>query len=111
MRPFFHKKTQPTQDKRAEKYRRGQRELERVAQFSRGRTVALAILGLFGGFMGANREVAAWMRTANTGLPIWIVKAARAKSIEAAEAKRARKRARNIMWWMNDSGWQRECQR
>ena len=103
MRPYFFKRPTVTEDQRAVRYQAKQRELADLPRLGRGRSVVLGILGLFGGLFGANREVAAWLRTQDTGLPISIVKVARDKAIEAAKEKRERRRARNVRWWAKDT--------
>jgi len=109
MRPYFFKRPAVSEGKRAEDFREMQRQLEaaRPVRMGVGRAFLLGALGILGGFFGANREVAAWLRTQDTGLPIHIIKTARDKSIEAAQAKRERRRARNLRWWANDRTWSR----
>lgn len=111
MRPYFFKKTAAAEDRRIQRYRSGQREAGPVNEMlpKRCRGAALTILsvlsGLTGGLVGG-RELAAWLRADEVGLPRHIVKAARDKAIAAAEAKRERRRARNLRWWANDRTWQ-----
>jgi hypothetical protein len=108
MRPFFFKRyTPPAPDKRAVRYQAKQREDAATPRLGRGQSLVVGILSLFGGFFGANREVAAWLRTQDTGLPIHIVKSARDKSLAAARAKRERRLARNLRWWARDTTWRR----
>lgn len=104
MRPYFFKRPTASEDKRAVRYQAKQRELN-TPRLGAGRTLILGVLGILGGVFGANREVAAWLRTQDTGLPIYIVKAARDKSIEAAKERRRRRKARNLRWWANDKTW------
>ena len=105
MRPYFFKRPTVGADKRAVRYQAKQRE--QVAALGAGRRFLLGALGILGGLFGANREVAAWLRVGDTGLPIRIVKAARDKSLAAAQAKRERRKERNIRWWENDKTWRR----
>ena len=107
MRPYFFKRPTASEDKRAKRYQARQRELSDVPRLGRGRSVLLAALEMLGGLFGANREVAAWLRTQDTGLPIHIVKAARDKSLAAAQEKRERRMTRNLRWWANDKTWRR----
>jgi len=122
MRPYFFKRPTASEDKRAKRYQARQRGAEaanEVLRFSPARRLLLGALGMLGGLFGANREVAAWLRTQDTGLPIHIVKAARDKSIEAARAKRERRKKKAIaqalrsgegLWkisWANDKTWRR----
>jgi len=107
MRPYFYKRPTVTEDKRAVRYQARQRESAMAPRLGAGRKLLLGALGMLGGLFGANREVAAWLRSQDTGLPITIVKTARQKALAAAEAKREGRRARNIVWWSNDKTWRR----
>jgi len=107
MRPyFFHRPTVPA-DKRSEQYRAAQRKRADLPSIRRGRSFILSILRLAGGLFGAREELAAWLRVSDTGLPIRIVKAARDKSLASAQAKRERRKERNLLWWANDKTWRR----
>ena len=107
MRPYFFKRPTVAADKRAEQYRAKQREKVDLPLFGPGLSLLLSILALAGGLFGAREELAAWLRVGDTGLPIRIVKAARDKSLVAAQAKRERRKERNIRWWENDKTWRR----
>jgi len=107
MRPYFFRRPTVTSDKRGEQYRAKQRERASLPRFGPGRSFILSILGLFGGLFGAREELAAWLRVSDTGLPIRIVKAARDKLLAAAQAKRERRKERNLRWWANDKTWRR----
>ena len=108
MRPFFFKRyTAPAPDRRSELYRAKQRKQSTAPRLGRGRAFFLSILRLAGGLFGAREELAAWLRVSDTGLPIRIVKSARDKSLAAAQAKRERRKERNIRWWENDKTWRR----
>ena len=106
MRPYFFKRPTASEDKRAKRYQAKQRELD-TPRLGRGRSFILSILRLAGGLFGAREELAAWLRTQDTGLPIHIIKAARDKSLATAHAKRERRKARNLRWWVNDKTWRR----
>ena len=107
MRPYFFKRPTVSEDKRAERYQAKQREQAALPGLGAGRRFLLGALGILGGLFGANREVAAWLRTQETGLPIHVIKAARDKSLAAAQEKRERRMARNLRWWANDKTWRR----
>jgi len=109
MRPYFFKRPTAAADKRAERYRARQRERADLSYIGQGwpRSFVLGVLGLLGGLFGAREELAAWLRVSDTGLPIRIVKAARDKSQAAAQAKRERRKERNLLWWANDKTWRR----
>ena len=108
MRPFFFRRyTAPAPDRRSERYRAEQRNVSRVHHVTQGRAFFLRILGLMGNWFGAREELAAWLRVSDTGLPIRIIKAARDKSVAAAQARRERRKARNLRWWANDKTWRR----
>jgi len=106
MKPYFFRRPTVAADKRAKRYQAKQRELD-TPRLGRGRSFILSILRLAGGLFGAREELAAWLRTQDTGLPIHIVKAARDKSLAAAQAKRERRMARNLRWWSRDTTWRR----
>lgn len=113
MRPYFFKENN-SPDKRAIRYREVQRQRspidEALPKKRMGKILAMTLLslaaGLTGGIFGARHELAAWLKADETGLPLYVIKAARDKSIAAAKEKRARRRARNISWWSNDITWQ-----
>ena len=107
MKPYFFRRPTVAADKRAKRYQAKQREQSAVPSLGRGRSFFLSILRLAGGLFGAREELAAWLRVSDTGLPIRIVKAARDKSLAAAQAKRERRMARNLRWWANDKTWRR----
>jgi len=108
VRPFFFKRyAAPAPDRRSERYRAEQRNVSRVEHITQGRAFFLRILALAGSLFGAREELAAWLRVSDTGLPIRIVKAARDKSLAAAQAKRERRKERNLLWWANDKTWRR----
>ena len=107
MRPYFFKRPTVAVDKRDAQYRAKQRDVSRVEHITRGRSFFLSILRLAGGLFGAREELAAWLRVSDTGLPIRIVKAARDKSLASAQAKRERRKERNLRWWMADKTWRR----
>ena len=107
MRPYFFKRPAAAADKRAVRYQAKQRERADTPRIGRGRSFVLGVLGLLGGLFGAREELAAWLRVSDTGLPIRIVKAARDKSLAAAQAKRERRKERNLLWWANDKTWRR----
>ena len=107
MRPYFFKRPTVTADKRAEKYRARQREKVDLPRFGPGRSLLLSLLALAEGLFGAREELAAWLRVSDTGLPIRIVKAVRDKSLASAQAKRERRKERNLLWWANDKTWRR----
>jgi len=110
VRPFFFRRyTAPAPDRRSELYRAEQRKQSTAPKIGRGRSFLLSILRLWDGFglFGAKAELAAWLRVSDTGLPIRVIKAARDKSVAAAQAKRERRKARNLLWWANDKTWRR----
>ena len=91
MRPYFFHRPTVSADKRAERYR--QRQRDRV--WARGdggsastvRKVARIIKALLAG----KRQFEPWEK----------------KIIAAAQAKRERRKERNIRWWENDKTWRR----
>ena len=107
MRPYFFHRPTVAADKRAVRYQAKQRERAATPRLGRGRSFFLSILRLAGGLFGAREELAAWLRVSDTGLPIRIVKAARDKSLASAQAKRERRKERNLRWWMADKTWRR----
>jgi hypothetical protein len=91
MRPYFFKRPTVAADKRAERFRQRQRD----RAWARGD----------GGSDSTVRKVARIIKTLLAGkhrVDLW-----ETKLIAAAQAKRERRRERNLRWWANDKTWRR----
>lgn len=82
MRPYFYKQATPTQDRRNESFRNRQRETERSRR--------------------PRKSIALKVRDFIVSLIPRRLTAADRWYIAMAAEKRARRRARNIMWWARD---------
>jgi len=92
MRPFFFNRTAPTwKDKQAERFRQRQRDIAWAKGDGGAGRSARSVFRVIKTLLAGKRQLAPWEK----------------KAILAAEEKRERRKARNLLWWANDKTWRR----